>query len=204
MDREVRPIGAGESGGDPLCTRPFLRSTRLTITALSDDEERELYRLSRFYWKEALRCEEAKAYLAGIVMLGSALETLLILMVDIYADEVLATGQAPMRRGAVKPLLEWSLADLLRVAKAANWLPSRLGLEDDWEGRRAKIGDYAEVARMVRNLVHPARYVADYRGRRVTAKYLQRQFEVALLCRDWLAEHNNKSLREHMQREGLL
>ena len=72
------------------------------------------------------------------------------------------------------------------------------------DGRRAKIGDYAEVARMVRNLVHPARYVADYRGRRVTAKYLQRQFEVALLCRDWLAAHNNKSLREHMQREGLL
>jgi hypothetical protein len=39
--------------------------------------------------------------------------------------------------------------------------------------------------------------------RRVTSKYLQRQFEVVLLCRDWLAERNNKSLREHMKVEGI-
>jgi hypothetical protein len=53
----------------------------MDVLTLQDDEEKEFYRLSRFYWKEAVRCEEAKAYLAGCVMLGSALETLLILMV---------------------------------------------------------------------------------------------------------------------------
>src|SRR5262245_25832751 len=35
----------------------------MSFTTLSDDEERELYRLSSLYWKEALRCEEAKAFL---------------------------------------------------------------------------------------------------------------------------------------------
>ena len=35
----------------------------MPFTTLTDEEEKELYRLSRFYWREALRCEEAKAYL---------------------------------------------------------------------------------------------------------------------------------------------
>jgi hypothetical protein len=31
------------------------------LLTLNDDKEKELYRLQRFYWKEAVRCEEAKA-----------------------------------------------------------------------------------------------------------------------------------------------
>jgi hypothetical protein len=36
----------------------------MPFTALTDEGEKELYRLQRLYWR-ALRCEEAKAYLAG-------------------------------------------------------------------------------------------------------------------------------------------
>jgi hypothetical protein len=50
---------------------------------LSEDEEREFWRLYRFYWREAERCEEANSYLAGCVMLGSALEALLVLMINV-------------------------------------------------------------------------------------------------------------------------
>jgi hypothetical protein len=174
----------------------------MTFTTLNMEQERELYRLSRFYWKEALRCEKAKVFLAGSVMLGSALETLLLLMVNVYAEEAERTGCVPMRKGVAQPLMQWTLADLLKVAKAANWLPSGLNLKDGWDSRKAKVGDYAEVVRMVRNLVHPARYVEDHYRSRVTAKYLQRQFDVVLHCRDWLVERNNKSLREHMREEG--
>ncbi|MGH7113937.1 MAG: hypothetical protein ACREE9_05530, partial [Stellaceae bacterium] len=92
---------------------------------------------------------------------------------------------------------------LLRVAKAAQWLPSTIDLNDEWSSRKARIGDYAEVVRMVRNLAHPARYATDHYHSRVTQKYLQRQFEVVLLCRDWLAARNNKSLIEHMKAEGI-
>ena len=171
---------------------------------LSDDEERELHRLSSFYRKEALRCEEAKAFLAGSVMLSSALEALLLLMVNCYPEEAERTGCVPMRKGIKRPLLDWTLADLLKVAKAAQWLPSALTLQDEWDGRKAKVGDYAEVVRMIRNLVHPARYVEDHYRSRVTARYFRRQFEIVLLCRDWLAERNNKALREHMREEGPL
>jgi hypothetical protein len=176
----------------------------MSFTTLTDEQERELYRLSRFYWKEALRCEQAKAYLAGCVMIGSALETLLLLMVNIYSDEAERTGCVPRRKGVALPLMDWTLAHLLKVAKAAKWLPSGLNLEDAWDRRKAKVGDYAEVTRTLRNLVHPARYVEDHYRSRVTAKYLERQFEVALLCRDWLVERNNKSLRGHMREEGIL
>ena len=45
----------------------------MAFTTLTDEEEKELNRLSRFYWQEALRCEKAQAYLAGSVMLGSCI-----------------------------------------------------------------------------------------------------------------------------------
>lgn len=176
----------------------------MPFTTLTNEEEKELHRLSQFYWREALRCEAAKAHLAGCVMLGSALEALLILMVNIYSDEAERTSQLPMKNGKPKPLLRWDLGELLKVAKAANWLPSTLDLNEEWNNKKAQIGDYAEVVRMMRNLAHPARYAKDNFRKRVTSKYLQRQFEVVLLCRDWLAERNNKSLREHMKAEGLI
>jgi len=47
----------------------------MPFDTLSDDDAKELYRLSRFYWREARRCEKAGAYLAGCVVLGSALGT---------------------------------------------------------------------------------------------------------------------------------
>ena len=177
----------------------------MSFTTLTAEEERELYRLQRLYWREALRCEKAKAYLAGCILLGSALETLLILMINVYPEEAERTGKAPSRKGAPRPLLDWRFSDLLRVAKAANWLPAALDVDtDNWDRRKARIGDYAEVVREVRDLVHPTRYVQDHHRKRVTARYLQWQFDVAQLCRDWLAEHNTKSLREHMKAEGIL
>jgi hypothetical protein len=135
-------------------------------------------------------------------MLGSALETLLTLMVNAYSDEAEKTGKVPMKKGHPKPLLDWQFVELLRVAKAAQWLPSNLDLQDAWSKRKARIGDYAEVVRQVRNLAHPARYVEDHRRKRVTATHLEGQFEVVLLCRDWLAARNNTSLIEHMNNEG--
>jgi predicted nuclease of restriction endonuclease-like (RecB) superfamily len=90
------------------------------------------------------------------------------------------------------------------VAKAANWLTSHIDLKDDWNSRKARIGDYSEVVRMVRNLVHPASYALEHYRSRVTAKYLKWQFDVVLHCRDGLAVRNNKSLLEHMKADGIM
>ena len=177
----------------------------MAFETLDEVAERELYRLYRYYWREAQRCRTAKAYLAGCVMLGSALETILMLIVSVYPEEVEATGRVPLSKGQPKPLLNWSLQELLRVAKCARWLPS--GFPDgktQWITRNAKVGDYAEDARSIRNLVHPARYFLDHPGKRVTARFLDQQFKVVLACHRWLERHNNDHLREDMRREGSL
>ena len=36
----------------------------MDVLTLNDDEEKELYRLHRLYWKEAVRCEEVKKSLS--------------------------------------------------------------------------------------------------------------------------------------------
>jgi len=172
------------------------------FTTLTEHEERELWRLYRFYWREAVRCEEAKAYLAGCVMLGSALEALLVLMVNCFDEEAANTGHVPTKHGRPRPLLDWDLAQLLRVAKAANWLPSGVTVDkDDWKSRKAKIGDFAEVVRMVRNLVHPGKYRKEHFRGRITNRPLRQQFEVVDGCRGWLAYHNNQTLLRHMKEE---
>lgn len=171
------------------------------FTTLSDEEEREIWRLYRFYGREADRCEKAKAYLAGCVMLGSALEALLMLMVNVYDEEALATGRIPTKRKKPKPLLNWDLGELLRVAKVVGWLPAGLELDEEWNSRKAKVGDHAEVVRIVRNLAHPGRYRKEHFRGRITKKYLEHQFEVVEACREWLTDHNAKSLLAHMREE---
>ena len=167
---------------------------RLSFSTLDDETFREFNRLWKYYWREANKCEESKSYLAGCTMLGSSLETMLFLMVDLYPDEAESTGKIPKKNGKIKPFLAWNLGELLRVAKAAGWLSSALDLEDEWDFKKAKIGDYAEIVRMVRNLSHPARYSQDHFGKRITKKYFDRLYEIVDACRKWLLQHVETSI----------
>jgi hypothetical protein len=162
---------------------------------LQEAEHKELHRLRVFYWAEAKRCEAAKAHLAGCVMLGSAVECLLVLFTDIYFEEALATGKAPTKKGKIKPLLKWDLAELLRVAEAANWFPETI------EGKKASIRDSSLTLKQIRNLVHPARYLQDHHGRRVTKKFLDFSFETALDARDCLLDRIHTDIDKGLQEE---
>lgn len=138
-------------------------------------------------------------------MLGAVLEALLILMVNVYPEEAEQTGKIPTIKGRPKPLINWSLAEALRVAEAAHWLPSTVDLQKEkWNGRNARVGKSGETIQKLRNFVHPARYAKDHYGQKITQKYLKRQFEALLVCRSWLADKNNTSLLEHMKSEGIL
>jgi hypothetical protein len=108
----------------------------MPFITLTNEQEGELLRLSRVYWQEALRCERAKAYLAGCVTFGSALETLLILMINCFSDDADQTGKIPLFKGKPKALLDWQLVELLRVAKTARWLPAILSQNEDWNSKR--------------------------------------------------------------------
>ncbi len=76
------------------------------------------------------------------------------------------------RNGYLKPLETWNLFDLLTVAKERNWLPVGSSFEDEWDDASAQIGDYGDVIRQIRNLVHPIRYALDLPRKRITKRYL--------------------------------
>jgi hypothetical protein len=50
------------------------------------------------YLREAERAEKAKANLAACVMMGSTIETMLMMMVDTHLDEAFASGKWPTRK----------------------------------------------------------------------------------------------------------
>ena len=138
---------------------------------LSEETAALVYRAVRHYRREAYKCQEAKAHLAGAVMATAALEGALLAFANVYLEEV-PDAALPMRRGGAKELLEWTLADLLGVAKKCKWLPVGLEKGQKWSTRSAKLGDYAEAAREVRNLVHTGRHVQDLPRQRVSARQL--------------------------------
>jgi hypothetical protein len=161
----------------------------------------EVLRLARLYQREAERCQESKAYLAGCVMIGAAFEASLLVFANCYPEEALGSTAAPRRKRNIKPLIDWSLAELLAVAKECNWLPSALFLNDEWDEAKAKIGDYGEVIREIRNLVHPGRYALDWHRKRITKKYLEGVFEILDVANEYLLSKINDSLWKAIEEE---
>ena len=129
--------------------------------ALTEEQYNEVLRLARAYQREAHRCRDSEAYLAGCIMMGAALEASLLAFVNCYPDEALRSTIAPTKGGIIKPLAHWSFAELLAVAKERGWLPSGLSLGEEWNDKKAQIGDWSEVLRQIRNLIHPARHMLD-------------------------------------------
>jgi hypothetical protein len=51
-------------------------------------------------------------------------------MVAAYPDEI-QPGILPMRKKKPKPLLDWTLHELLIVARTCGWLPANLDLNEE-------------------------------------------------------------------------
>lgn len=172
----------------------------MTACDLTDEQFEELLRLSRLYRREADRCMKAKSYLAGCVMIGAALEASLTCMAHMYADEI-PEDILPKKDKKAKPLLKWTLTDLLRVARNQGWLPAALDLDGEWNQRKARIGDYAVVLRDFRNLVHPAVYLTEFPGKRMTKRRLEFCFEVLEVSTDHMLSIIYDSLNKHLDDE---
>lgn len=165
---------------------------------LTEEEFNELLRLSRLYHREANRCMAAKSYLAGCVMIGAALEASLTSMCHLYADEI-PRDLLPKNKTEQKPLLEWNLAQLLRVACNCGWLP--LAQDDDRNRRKAKVGDYAVRLKEIRNFVHPGVYVTDFPKSRMTKWRLERCFDYFEVAIDHLLAKVSASIRKSLAEE---
>lgn len=145
---------------------------------LPEETYKRVLTLSRTYHREALKCQDGKAFLAGCVMATAALEAWLVAIANCYTDEATASAAAPRRGGKVRPIAEWSLGNLVAVARDRSWLPAGLSTDDEWDRSRARIGDYAEALRQIRNLIHPIRYAQDMPGKRITKRYLTSTFDI--------------------------
>lgn len=162
---------------------------------LTEEQYNEVLRLSRVYYREAQKCMDSKAYLAGCVMMGAALEASLLAFANCYSNEALRSSSAPTKRGNIKPLVDWRFQELLAVAKDQGWLQSSLSLEEEWNDKNAQIGDWAEVLRQIRNLIHPVRHMFDLPRKRITKRYLETAFEIFEVASDYLLNKIYDSLR---------
>ena len=156
--------------------------------------EQTMDSLLQFYKNEANRCGNQRAYLAGCVCLGSAVETGLLWMALLYPKEVMRS-QTYQRKKKRHSILEWTLFDLLRLGRELDWIPTKLqldetlrtsGLNPEDALRRGDLAFFADFLREIRDLVHPGRYIRKWKGARITKNYYEFCWTIAELVFDWL------------------
>jgi hypothetical protein len=167
----------------------------------AEDQFGELMRLCLLYRREANKSVDAKAYLAGCVMIGAALEAALLAMCHCYSDEIPEKLIPKQKNGKAKHLLDWIFFQLLRVARECGWLPARLDLREQWDPKRANIGDYAIVLKDMRNLVHASCHITDFPKSRMTKRRMEMCFEILEAASNHLQAKLHASLRATMEEE---
>lgn len=100
-------------------------------------------------WNETERCVDGEAYLAGVVMMGSLLEGLLLAVAVRFPEKANRSSSAPRDRktGKTRPIPNWTLSELIDVAHEAGWI--------DLDVKR-----FSHALRQFRNLVHPWQQIA--------------------------------------------
>jgi hypothetical protein len=162
---------------------------------LSDGRYEHLLALQRQYQREARRSAKAKAYLGACVLAGAELEANLIAMCTLYDREVngylatLTAGRPPHN------LDRWTLEHLIKVAVALRWLLSR---------KRANaprtVGEWVELLRELRNLVHPGKHLRDYPRVRIGRLHYADARAVLKAANSWLLRRVETGLRASIER----
>jgi hypothetical protein len=94
-------------------------------------------------WKEAQRCQYAKAYLAAVIVMGSILEALLLSRCSMAPSSAYQSRFAPKdRSGNSVAIHHWTLSTLIDVSVDCGWLKSDRG-------------QFSHALRHSRNVVHP-------------------------------------------------
>ena len=127
--------------------------------------------------------------------LASALEAALLAMVECFSQEVAAFANRSSARELSRPRSEWGLSQLLLVARNLGWLPSNRRGKRQVETGAAQVGDYVEVVRVIRNLIHPAIYLREYPGEAITEKHLDISYKVLEVACECLSDRLDVALR---------
>jgi hypothetical protein len=155
--------------------------------------------VERFH-REAQRAAKARAYHAACVMLGGALEGLLLAMATIQSDDVETYVAAlPATRRPPKRAQDWSLYHLLRLAAALQWLPSRKN-----KYSRTRPAEWLHFIRELRNLAHPGKHIRDYPQLRVRSAHWKDAEALFDLANSSLVGLVKTDLRAEMRRRGIV
>jgi hypothetical protein len=157
------------------------------------------------YRSEVERCRKAKAFLAGTVMLGAEVEGLLLAMMELYSAEVqqnllVRKISKKYEKKGKKSYYDWSFFDLLKIAKDMGWLPSSLSPSDGFSEEKAEIGDYIEIVRTARNLVHPGLWAREYPEIEIKKEDIENYLYILEVARTWLRNKVVESIREEIDR----
>ncbi|MGI6662280.1 MAG: hypothetical protein ACOX4B_02200 [Bacillota bacterium] len=162
----------------------------------------EIIALFTFYRDEAERCRESGAYLASCVLLASALEAALLAMAECFAREVAEFKRKSRAKELSRPRREWGLSQLLFIARNLGWLPSSHREIENLDPHDAKVGDYIEVVRVIRNLIHPGIYLREYPGQAITEKHLDISYKVLEIACECLSGRLENALRARNKRKS--
>ena len=66
------------------------------------DKQKEILRIALLYRMEAKKCYSTKAYLAGCIMMGAALEALLLASLNSYPPLILDVKGVPKKDGKIE------------------------------------------------------------------------------------------------------
>jgi hypothetical protein len=149
--------------------------------SLSDEKFRRLSKIAVRYEREAEKCASVRAYYAACIMIGGALEAILLQMCDLFEHEV-AEAIPTLPRKPKGTIEHWGLDDLIRIAVAVGWLPLRRGPDLAEPG----VGELIDLLRRLRNLSHPAVHLREVDEVPLRAASYRVAYAIFDSVRDWL------------------
>ena len=162
--------------------------------------------LMRVYASEAKRCEKQRAYLAGSILYGAALEAALLAMAKCYPSRVRRT-QTYQRQNR-RRLDKWSLDLLLKLGRELKWIPSRgpideiarrSGISWDKAWSSGDLGYLADAVREIRDMVHPGRYIRLWKWVKITKGNYEFCDEVVRFVFDYLRAELEQSVLKSLE-----
>jgi|SRR5208337_139546 len=166
-----------------------------------------LLEILQIYHDQAVRSKKCRAYLAGCVFLGAAIEGGLLATARCYPSRVRQSLKYRNKRKKDRNLDKWGFLDLLELGRELKWIPSRIpmgkiarasGISVKSDLANGDLGYFADVVREIRNLVHPGIYVRRMRNVRITESYYQFCYEVEGIVFDYLYRKLENSMRRQL------
>ena len=138
-------LGLGSNEGVLSLIEPCPRDARFDRLGFDKDLQQNLEKR----WLEMEACATGAAYLAAVILLGSILEGALWAKLNANIQAAMTAKKAPKdKRGSVRALDAWTLADYIAVSTELGFVPK-------------SIEKHSHELRDTRNLVHPRKQVSE-------------------------------------------